>query len=404
MAGHLRIRISEGRQMLPTGSLGLSADPFVRVRFSGKTHQGRACKNTVNPRWDSGENLWTFVHCSPTGKIFIEAYDWEAVGANNFMGMAVIDIKSSGDYYAAGKWFDLKPRPGDTSDEELFRKYGTFGQLRVDYSYTYLSLGKFIASDHLLEQLTGKIDGSIPQKIQHPEVDMDQLRLSIRRCTQHLERLHVPYSWLKDQVRGYHLTTDSSTKQQKVEIIYSKHRIIMYSALTMIALMGYVPVPIFARLGRAAVPALILLLFKANRTVGEQSNISMDISESKLLFAESETSIEAVFDLKQGYFNVQKQNIAETAAGKVLGTVDDLTPALISKGVKSAGNIFVGGMKTVGSNLTMVGKTVGHVVQTVSSPVLNPMINSLTRRSKEIDAGKVYVFFFFFFFFFLNEV
>ncbi|XP_059722118.1 ras GTPase-activating protein 4-like isoform X4 [Haemorhous mexicanus] len=81
----LRCSVLEARDLARKDRNGAS-DPFVRLRYNGKTQESTVVKKSCYPRWNE---TFEFELAEPAGeKLCVEVWDWDLVGRNDFLGKA----------------------------------------------------------------------------------------------------------------------------------------------------------------------------------------------------------------------------------------------------------------------------------------------------------------------------
>ncbi|XP_038014054.1 ras GTPase-activating protein 4-like isoform X3 [Motacilla alba alba] len=79
----LRCSVLEARDLARKDRNGAS-DPFVRLRYNGKTQESTVVKKSCYPRWNEA---FEFELAEPAGeKLCVEVWDWDLVGRNDFLG------------------------------------------------------------------------------------------------------------------------------------------------------------------------------------------------------------------------------------------------------------------------------------------------------------------------------
>eukprot|EP01059_Diplonema_ambulator_P002998 TRINITY_DN1265_c0_g1_i11.p1 TRINITY_DN1265_c0_g1~~TRINITY_DN1265_c0_g1_i11.p1 ORF type:complete len:924 (+),score=217.59 TRINITY_DN1265_c0_g1_i11:73-2844(+) len=312
MSGSLRIRILEGRQMVPMDSTGTS-DPFVKVKFEGETKETRVCHRTLNPKWDS--ETFVFLHRNPVNTVKFEVYDHDTLGANDFMGMAEMQF-GTGAANSGCVWVALKPREGNKEDETIAEKYGGLGEIKVDYSHTYFALSKYLASDHLIGQLEKKVDGRLFAKRQEGTPNLDAIERDMARLSLHARNFTAPLIWVKDHVTGYRIAYEEG-KAEAETILVDEHRIPIFVAVTVIAILGYIPFWVAERLSRAALPAMLLILFR--RGAGYDRS-AFNEKENPFLFLQSPACFNVFFGVDQSIFEKRFIGKAVGAVGSAFTT------------------------------------------------------------------------------------
>uniref|UniRef100_A0A8C3QER5 Ras GTPase-activating protein 4 n=1 Tax=Cyanoderma ruficeps TaxID=181631 RepID=A0A8C3QER5_9PASS len=116
----LRCSVLEARDLARKDRNGAS-DPFVRLRYNGKTQESTVVKKSCYPRWNE---TFEFELAEPAGeKLCVEVWDWDLVGRNDFLGKVVFSIQG---LEAAGQeegWFRLWP--------DKSKRRGSLGSLQL---------------------------------------------------------------------------------------------------------------------------------------------------------------------------------------------------------------------------------------------------------------------------------
>ncbi|KAM7033281.1 LOW QUALITY PROTEIN: ras GTPase-activating protein 4-like [Acridotheres tristis] len=103
-----------------------ASDPFVRLRYNGKTQESTVVKKSCYPRWNE---TFEFELAEPAGeKLCVEVWDWDLVGRNDFLGKVVFSIQG---LEAAGQeegWFRLWPDKSKPTENE---RRGSLGSLQL---------------------------------------------------------------------------------------------------------------------------------------------------------------------------------------------------------------------------------------------------------------------------------
>eukprot|EP00754_Rhynchopus_humris_P044741 Rhum_TRINITY_DN4365_c0_g1::Rhum_TRINITY_DN4365_c0_g1_i1::g.14051::m.14051 len=274
MAGSLRLTVLEGRQMVPMDTLGTS-DPYCEIHFNGEKRLTNTVFRTLNPKWD-GEREQVFLVDKPVNTVVFKVFDYDAVGENDFMGIVHLTLGGPDTARSDTVWLDMVGRKGNSEDAALTRRYGGLGQIRVRYSYTYYELSRYFASEHLLHQLDGTVDGAeFVKATPTPLPDFDVIADNLSRLAQHMTNFSWPYLQIKRLTVGYeHVLAPKPVdaaapkkegQEEEFELTVSmvtEGRWRIFLLFTAVCLMGFIPFGMAQRLGRAALPFSLLLLFR----------------------------------------------------------------------------------------------------------------------------------------------
>ncbi|RXM94971.1 Ras GTPase-activating protein 4 [Acipenser ruthenus] len=120
----LRCHVFEARDLARKDRNGAS-DPFVRVRYNGKTHESTVVKRSCYPRWnESFEFELDESLCENT--LSVEVWDWDLVSRNDFLGKVMFNISKLHSVQQEEGWFRLDPDKSKSSEYE-----GNLGSLRL---------------------------------------------------------------------------------------------------------------------------------------------------------------------------------------------------------------------------------------------------------------------------------
>uniref|UniRef100_A0A674H944 Ras GTPase-activating protein 4-like n=1 Tax=Taeniopygia guttata TaxID=59729 RepID=A0A674H944_TAEGU len=121
----LRCSVLEARDLARKDRNGAS-DPFVRLRYNGKTQESTVVKKSCYPRWNE---TFEFELAEPAEeKLCVEVWDWDLVGRNDFLGKVVFSVQG---LEAAGQeegWFRLCPDKSKPTEDE---RRGSLGSLQL---------------------------------------------------------------------------------------------------------------------------------------------------------------------------------------------------------------------------------------------------------------------------------
>ncbi|KAF7688824.1 ras GTPase-activating protein 4 isoform X1 [Silurus meridionalis] len=118
----LRCRVLEARDLAKKDRNGAS-DPFVRVRYNGKSHESAVVKKSCYPRWNES---FEFELDDTDSLLSVEVWDWDLVSRNDFLGKVLFNINRLQSAQQEEGWFRLGPDKPKHSQYE-----GTLGSLRL---------------------------------------------------------------------------------------------------------------------------------------------------------------------------------------------------------------------------------------------------------------------------------
>lgn len=120
----LRCRVLEARDLAKKDRNGAS-DPFVRVRYNGKTHESAVVKKSCYPRWNESFEF-ELDDTLADSLLSVEVWDWDLVSRNDFLGKVLFNINRLQSAQQEEGWFRLGPDKPKHSQYE-----GTLGSLRL---------------------------------------------------------------------------------------------------------------------------------------------------------------------------------------------------------------------------------------------------------------------------------
>ncbi|KAM8776991.1 ras GTPase-activating protein 4B isoform 1-T1 [Rhynchonycteris naso] len=123
-ASRLRCSVLEARDLAPKDRNGAS-DPFVRVRYNGRTQETSIVKKSCYPRWN--ETFDFELEEGGTEALCVEAWDWDLVSRNDFLGKVVVNVQRLWAAQQEEGWFRLQPDQSKTRREE-----GNLGSLQLE--------------------------------------------------------------------------------------------------------------------------------------------------------------------------------------------------------------------------------------------------------------------------------
>eukprot|EP01064_Diplonema_japonicum_P013130 TRINITY_DN20539_c0_g2_i1.p1 TRINITY_DN20539_c0_g2~~TRINITY_DN20539_c0_g2_i1.p1 ORF type:complete len:923 (+),score=258.27 TRINITY_DN20539_c0_g2_i1:84-2852(+) len=381
MSGSLRIRVIEGRQMIPMDTTGYS-DPFVKVKFQNEEKQTKVCARTLNPKWDA--ESFVFLHKNKVNKVTITVYDHDKVGSNDFMGMAELTF-GAGLPNSDSIWLPLKPRPDNADDKALLEKYGGMGEVKIDYSHTYFALSKYLASDHLLDQLENKTVGK-PAKKKSGTADLDIIERDLARLAIHARNFTAPLLWLRDHISGYKIVYEEGEggTTEKQVVLIDDHRMAIFAAVTMVAILGYVPYFIAERLSRAALPAVLLVLFRRGASYKREDH---DEKQNPFLFLQSPACFQVFFGVDTKVFEKRFIGKAVGAVGNVAGVLTGAVGNVAGVAAGAVGNV-AGAVGTLGNTVAgVVTRTRPESIRSTAQSRLSYMSHQTTSDLSEPEDG-----------------
>ncbi|XP_063002686.1 ras GTPase-activating protein 4-like [Elgaria multicarinata webbii] len=120
----LRCTVFDARDLARKDRNGAS-DPFVRVRYNGKTQETSVIKKSCYPRWN--ETFEFDLDESAVEKTcIVEVWDWDLVSRNDFLGKVVFNVQGLETVQREEGWFLLRP---DNSKPRLDE--GNLGSLHL---------------------------------------------------------------------------------------------------------------------------------------------------------------------------------------------------------------------------------------------------------------------------------
>uniref|UniRef100_A0A8C1P8W1 RAS p21 protein activator 4 n=1 Tax=Cyprinus carpio TaxID=7962 RepID=A0A8C1P8W1_CYPCA len=112
-------QVLEARDLAKKDRNGAS-DPFVRVRYNGKTYESTVVKKSCYPRWNESFEFELDETLADTGLLSVEVWDWDLVSRNDFLGKVTVQNRHF--LESLEIWFRGFPHR---------RSLGTLGSLRL---------------------------------------------------------------------------------------------------------------------------------------------------------------------------------------------------------------------------------------------------------------------------------
>ncbi|XP_036435740.1 LOW QUALITY PROTEIN: ras GTPase-activating protein 4 [Colossoma macropomum] len=158
----LRCRVLEARDLAKKDRNGAS-DPFVRVRYNGKSHESAVVKKSCYPRWNESFEF-ELDDTLADSLLCVEVWDWDLVSRNDFLGKVLFNINRLQSAQQEEGWFRLGPDKPKHSQYE-----GTLGSLRLQLRLrdeTVLPSSHYQPLTELLSQSVGThLNGNWPDLI-----------------------------------------------------------------------------------------------------------------------------------------------------------------------------------------------------------------------------------------------
>ncbi|XP_054857040.1 ras GTPase-activating protein 4-like isoform X2 [Eublepharis macularius] len=123
-AKKLRCRVFDARDLARKDRNGAS-DPFVRVRYNGKTQETSVIKKSCYPRWNETFEF-DLDESAPEKLCVVEVWDWDLVSRNDFLGKVVFNVQRLLAVQREEGWFLLQPDKSKPQQDE-----GNLGALHL---------------------------------------------------------------------------------------------------------------------------------------------------------------------------------------------------------------------------------------------------------------------------------
>ncbi|XP_066492571.1 ras GTPase-activating protein 4-like [Tiliqua scincoides] len=120
----LRCKVFDARDLARKDRNGAS-DPFVRVRYNGKTQETSVIKKSCYPRWNETFEF-DLEASSPEKLCTVEVWDWDLVSKNDFLGKVVFNVQELQTVRQEEGWFLLRPDKSKPRRDE-----GNLGSLHL---------------------------------------------------------------------------------------------------------------------------------------------------------------------------------------------------------------------------------------------------------------------------------
>ncbi|XP_060769390.1 ras GTPase-activating protein 4 isoform X3 [Neoarius graeffei] len=148
----LRCRVLEARDLAKKDRNGAS-DPFVRVRYNGKTHESAVVKKSCYPRWNESFEfeLDDTLADSP---LSVEVWDWDLVSRNDFLGKVLFNINRLHSAQQEEGWFRLGP------DKPKHSRYECTGLHRVQTEADVIQQSSSLLQSYLSELMAAILQSS----------------------------------------------------------------------------------------------------------------------------------------------------------------------------------------------------------------------------------------------------
>uniref|UniRef100_A0A6Q2WP71 RAS p21 protein activator 4 n=1 Tax=Esox lucius TaxID=8010 RepID=A0A6Q2WP71_ESOLU len=189
----LRCQVLEARDLAKKDRNGAS-DPFVRVRYNGKTQESAVIKKSCYPRWNECFEF-ELDDAPPDTPLSVELWDWDLVSKNDFLGKVLFNINRLQSAQQEEGWFRLVPDKPKHSQHE-----GTLGSLRLQLRLrdeTVLPSGHYHPLTSLLCQSVGpNLNGNSPDLIML--IDETTTAESRQEVASNLVKLYLGQGLAKD--------------------------------------------------------------------------------------------------------------------------------------------------------------------------------------------------------------
>ncbi|XP_060114840.1 ras GTPase-activating protein 4-like [Heteronotia binoei] len=123
-AKKLRCQVFDARDLARKDRNGAS-DPFVRVRYNGKTQETSVIKKSCYPRWNETFEF-DLDESAPEQLCIVEVWDWDLVSRNDFLGKVMFNVQGLLTAQREEGWFLLRPDKSKPPQDE-----GNLGALHL---------------------------------------------------------------------------------------------------------------------------------------------------------------------------------------------------------------------------------------------------------------------------------